>query len=166
MGKRQAEKYLISEATKRNWDKLHANDKGKLTRRANKSQSQKLLVPDGYVTAGSLRRFVETLMENDYPLPDLIFTLCALKIEQNKASQANQDRFLNEYGHYQRLEIEVPRQIAKNRQDDWIGYIYQSLVAEGQRILNGLYYTKPAIVDTMVEGIGLNEKQQLQFILN
>lgn len=161
MGKRQAEKYLISDATKRNWDKLHANDKGKLTRRANKSQSQKLLVPDGYVTAGSLRRFVETLMENDYPLPDLIFTLCALKIEQNKASQANQDRFLNEYGHYQRLEIEVPRQIAKNRQDDWIGYIYQSLVAEGQRILNGLYYTKPAIVDTMVEGIGLNEKQQL-----
>ena len=161
MGKRQAENYLISEATKRNWDKLHSNDKGKLTRRANKSQSQKMLVPDGYVSAGSLRRFVESLMEKDYPLNDLIFTLCALKIEQNKANKINQERFIKEYGHYQRLEIEVPRQIAKNRQDDWIGYIYQSLVTEGKRILNGLYYTKPAIVDTMLDGIHLADKQQL-----
>lgn len=161
MGKRKAEKYYISEATKRNWDKLHSNDKGKLTRRANKSQSQKKLVPDGYVSAASLRRFVETLMEQDYPLNDLMFTLCASKIEHNKASQANQERFMKEYGHLQRLEIEVPRQIAKNRQDDWIGYIYQSLVAEGQRILNGLYYTKPAIVDTMLDDIELNNGQQL-----
>ena len=161
MGKRQAEKYLISDATKRNWDKLHADDKGKLTRRANKSQSQKLLVPDGYVSAGSLRRFVESLMEQDFPLNELIFTLCALKIEQNKVCQVNQERFLNEYEHLQRLEIEVPRQIAKNHQDDWIGYIYQSLVAEGQRILNGLYYTKPAIVETMIDGIHLSDKQQL-----
>lgn len=161
MGKRQAENYLISNATKRNWDKLHSDDKGKLTRRANKSQSQKLLVPDGYVTAGSLRRFVETLMEQDLPLNELIYTLCALKIEQNKASKPNQERFFKEYGHLQRLDLEVPRQIAKNRQDDWIGYIYQSLVAEGQRILNGLYYTKPVIVDTMLEGIHLGDKQLL-----
>ena len=120
-----------------------------------------MLVPDGYVSAGSLRRFVTTLMERDYPLIDLIYTLCALKIEQNKASQTNQDRFFKEYGHYQRLDIEVPRQIAKNRQDDWIGYVYQSLVTEGQRILTGLYYTKPDIVDAMVEGIRLNDGQQL-----
>lgn len=161
MGKRQIEGYLISDATKRNWDKLHATDKGKLTRRANKSQSQKLLIPEGYVSAGSLRRYVETLLGSGYPLLDLIFTLCVVKIEQNKASQVNQKRFLEEYGHLQRLDIEVPRQIAKNRQDDWIGYIYQSLVAEGQRILNGLYYTKPAIVDTMVDGIELNDGEQV-----
>ena len=120
-----------------------------------------MLVPDGYVAAGSLRRFVETLMGQDYPINDLIYTLCAMKIEQNKASKPNQERFFSEYGHLQRLEIEVPRQIVKNRQDDWIGYIYQSLVAEGQRILTGLYYTKPAIVDAMLEGIRLTDRQQL-----
>ena len=36
---------------------------------------------------------------------------------------------------------------------DWIGFIYQSLTAEGSRILKGLYYTKPIIVNEMLSDI-------------
>ena len=39
--------------------------------------SQKTIVPDSYVMAGSLPRFVEELRQQNYPINDLIFSLCA-----------------------------------------------------------------------------------------
>lgn len=144
---------FISEATKRNWDKLNSSGNDRLKRRANKSRSQKIITPEGYVIAGSLPRFVEELRNTTYPINDLIFSLCALYVEHNRVNEANKRRFFEEYTHYQRLDVSVPRQILKNRQDDWIGFVYQSLTAEGQRILKGLYYTKPVIVNEMLSGI-------------
>ena len=121
--------------------------------RANKSRSQKIVTPEGYVMAGSLPRFVEELRDTTYPIDDLIYTLCALYIEHNRVSEANKSRFFEEYTQYQRLSVSVPRQILKNRQDDWIGFVYQSLTTEGRRILKGLYYTKPVIVNEMLSDI-------------
>ena len=146
---------FISKATQRNWDKLKANQKGRLTRRANKSRSQRIVTPEGYVTAGSLPRFVEELRDTTYPINNLIFSLCALYIEHNKVQEDNKCRFFEEYAQYQRVDVSVPRQILKNRQDDWIGFVYQSLMAEGHRILKGLYYTKPVIVSEMLSDIRL-----------
>ena len=82
-------KELISEATRRNWDKLKNGRADRLTRRANKSLSQKIITPEGYVSAGSLPRFVEDLKAAQYPINDLIFSLCALFVETNKVSEAN-----------------------------------------------------------------------------
>ena len=144
---------FISKATQRNWDKLKSNSSNRLTRRANKSRSQKIIMPEGYVMAASLPRFVEELRDTTYPIDDLIFSLCASYLEHNKVNEENKHRFLEDYTHYQRLGIEVPRQILKNRQDDWIGFIYQSLTSEGSRILKGLYYTKPVIVNEMLSDI-------------
>lgn len=151
----ETKKILISKATRRNWDKLKATQKGRLTRRANKSRSQKIITPEGYVMAASLPRFVDELRDTTYPLEELIFSLCAQYVEHNKVSEANRKRFFEEYAQYNRLDVSVPRQILKNRQDDWIGFVYQSLTAEGRRILKGLYYTKPAIVDEMLADIRL-----------
>ena len=136
---------FISEATKRNWDKLQHDGGDRLMRRANKSLSRKIITPEGYVTAGSLPRFVEELKTANHPINTLIFSLCAMFLEHNKVNEGNRKRFFEEYAHYQRIELEVPRQILKNRQDDWIGFVYQSLMAEGHRILKGLYYTKPVM---------------------
>ncbi len=144
---------FISKATQRNWDKLKNGRSDRLTRRANKSRSQKIITPEGYVMAASLPRFVEELRDTTYPISDLLFTLCALYLEHNKVNEANKHRFFEEYTHYERLGLEVPRQILKNRNDDWIGFVYQSLTAEGSRILKGLYYTKPVIVNEMLSDI-------------
>ena len=144
---------FISKATQRNWDKLKSNGSDRLKHRANKSRSQKIVTPEGYVMAGSLPRFVEELRDTTYPIDDLIYTLCALYVEHNKVSEANKSRFFAEYTQYQRLSLSVPRQILKNRQDDWIGFVYQSLTTEGRRILKGLYYTKPVIVNEMLSDI-------------
>ena len=146
---------FISDATKRNWDKLKTDQKDRLTRRANKSLSQKIITPEGYVMAGSLPRFVEELKMQLFPIRDLIFTLCAMFVEANKVNEANRKRFFEEYTKYQRIDLSVPRQILKNRQDDWIGFIYQSLTAEGRRITTGLYYTNPVIVSEMLSDIRL-----------
>ena len=151
----ETKEILISEATRRNWDKLKANQKGRLTHRANKSRSQKIITPEGYVMAGSLPRFVEELRNTTYSIEALIFSLCAQYIELNKVNEGNRQRFFEEYAHWQRADVYVPRQILKNRQDDWIGFIYQSLTAEGRRILKGLYYTKPVIVNEMLSDIRL-----------
>ena len=62
---------FISKATKRNWDKLKSSGADRLTRRANKSRSRKTIVPDGYVMAGSLPRFVEDLRNTTYPIDAL-----------------------------------------------------------------------------------------------
>ncbi len=141
---------FISKATQRNWDKLKNSGSNRLTRRANKSRSQKIITPEGYVMAGSLPRFVEELRDTTYPIDKLVFTLCAQYLEHNKINEDNRNRFFEEYAHFQRVDIYVPRQILKNRNDDWIGFIYQSLTAEGPRILKGLYYTKPVIVNEML----------------
>ena len=154
-------KIFISKATQRNWDKLKSSKTDRLTRRANKSRSQKIITPEGYVMAASLPRFVEELREACYPINDLIFSLCALYVEHNRVNEANRQRFLYEYAHYQRIEIDVPRQILKNRQDDWIGFVYQSLTAEGHRILKGLYYTKPVIVNEMLSDINILNGEKL-----
>ena len=151
----EAKEILISKATQRNWDKLKANQKGRLMKRANKSRSQKIITPEGYVTASSLPRFVDELRDTTWPINNLIFSLCASYIEHNAVNEANRKRFFEEYAPYQRLPISVPRQILKNRQDDWIGFVYQSLTAEGRRITTGLYYTKPAIVDEMLADISV-----------
>jgi len=151
----ETKKILISDATRRNWDKLKATQKGRLTRRANKSRSQKIITPEGYVMAASLPRFVEELRDTTYPLEELIFSLCAQYVEQNKVSEVNRNRFFEEYANCQRADVYVPRQILKNRQDDWIGFVYQSLTKEGSRILKGLYYTKPTIVNEMLSSIRL-----------
>ena len=151
---------LISEATKRNWDKLKEDGNDRLTRRANKSRSQKIIIPEGYVSAGSLPRFVEELETQHYQIKDLIFSLCTLYLEHNKVNENNKKRFFEEYPHFQRLPIEVPRQIIKNRQDDWLGFVYQSLTTEGSRILTGLYYTKPIIVEEMLQDIELTDNQR------
>ena len=144
---------FISKATQRNWNKLQHDGIDRLTRRANKSRSQRIIMPEGYVVAASLPRFVEQLKEADYPINELVFSLCALFLEHNRVNEANRQRFFKEYAHCRRIDLEVPRQILKNRQDDWIGFIYQSLTAEGSRIIKGLYYTKPVIVNEMLSDI-------------
>ena len=151
---------FISKATQRNWDKLKTSQKGRLTHRANKSRSQKVITPEGYVMAGSLPRFVEELRDTTYPIDELIFGLCAQYVESNKVNEANRKRFFEEYAHCKRADVYVPRQILKNRQDDWIGFIYQSLTAEGVRIVKGLYYTKPVIVDEMLSDISLRHDER------
>ena len=152
---------FISKATQRNWDKLKNSGTDRLTRRANKSRSQKIITPEGYVMAASLPRFVEELREAYYPIDDLIFSLCASYVEHNRVNETNKRRFFEEYTNYQRIDFEVPRQILKNRQDDWIGFIYQSLTAEGHRILKGLYYTKPVIVNEMLSDIRILNGERL-----
>ncbi len=153
-------KIFISKATQRNWDKLNNSGDDRLLRRANKSRSQKTIVPDDYVMAGSLPRFVEELRQQCHPINDLIFSLCAMKIEHNKVIDANAKRFFDEYSGYHRIELEVPRQILKNRFDDWIGFVYQSLMAEGHRIMTGLYYTTPAIVGEMLSDVQMTINQR------
>ena len=144
---------FISKATQRNWDKLKSDGTDRLKHRTNKSRSQKIVTPEGYVMAGSLPRFVEELRDTTYPIDALIFSLCAQYVEHNKVVEANRKRFFEEYAHYNKVDVYVPRQILKNRQDDWIGFIYQSLTTEGSRILKGLYYTKPVIVNEMLSDI-------------
>ena len=153
-------KIFISKATKRNWDKLKSSGANRLTRRANKSRSRKTIVPDGYVMAGSLPRFVEDLRNTTYPIDALIFSLCAQFVEHNKVNEANRKRFFEEYASCQKTDVYVPRQILKNRHDDWIGFVYQSLMAEGHRIMTGLYYTSPAIVDEMLSDVEMTERQR------
>ena len=154
-------KIFISKATQRNWDKLKNVGDDRLTRRANKSRSQKTIVPDDYVMAGSLPRFVEELRNTTYPIADLVFSLCAQYVEHNKVSESNRQRFFEEYAHCQKTDVYVPRQILKNRHDDWIGFVYQSLMSEGHRIMTGLYYTSPAIVDEMLSGVEMTNNQRL-----
>ena len=149
----ETKEILISEATKRNWDKLKHGGGDRLTHRANKSRSQRIITPEGYVMAASLPRFVEELKAENHPINELIFSLCAMFLETNKVNENSRKRFFEEYAHCHRIELSVPRQILKNRQDDWIGFVYQSLTAEGSRILKGLYYTKPVIVSEMLSDI-------------
>ena len=71
----------ISKATQLNWQRLHADVEGRLTRRANKTQSKRRVTAVGYAPSQKALQLLESVSHIDEPLPDVMFSLCCLKLQ-------------------------------------------------------------------------------------
>ena len=65
---------LISSATQRNWAKLNTADSERLKSRANKSRSQKKIVPDAYIASSGLEPLIREVGHCDADLKDIMYS--------------------------------------------------------------------------------------------
>ncbi len=150
----------ISEATKRNWSKLNPDRLDKLTSRANKSCSTKRVLPGNVKEIGRIKDFVDTLVLMNESVGNIIYSLCLQKISLS-GSACNIQRFIGEYSSFKDLKISMPEELLYDGAADWIGYVYQSLLTEGDRNVRGVYYTDKNIVSRMMGQISLNSDETL-----
>ncbi len=146
----------ISKATAYNWKKLGSNPEVKLTKRANKTQSKKRILALSYLNNDEANLLLEEVSGLEASIDDIMYSLAvsylrSAHIYDKKEVQA----FLAKYAGLKYIDIKVPDDVW-NVKEDILGFIYQSLMPEGERISFGQYYTNKQVVACM-----LNEKKLL-----
>lgn len=147
---------LISAATQRNWGKLGTEGSGKLKSRANKTRSEKTVVPDNYICRDGLDAVVAQMVSAAASDAEFFYSLCLQKLSRFESCE-NVRRFVSEYGGRGRVDVVVPESLLSDTGCDWLGYLYQLRVPEGQRNLRGQYYTSSKIVDNMLSRVTLGK---------
>ncbi|MCR5536473.1 MAG: N-6 DNA methylase [Succinivibrio sp.] len=147
-----------SASTRHNWDKLKSSKIGRLSARANKTLSSKIIIPEEYSLNITTLAFVHKLLalQSQFAAFDLIK---ALALDLLRAAQLLQKphviAFLNEYDLQAATlvpEFEPPL-------DEWdlLGLCYQALVTEGLRNQHGIYYTPSSIATDLTSKLDLQE---------
>lgn len=142
----------ISKATAYNWNRLDSDTAGKLTTRANKTLSARRVVAANYLKDGKASSLLEALTSNISPVKDVIYTLC---VDYLKAKglweRGHVQKFFSRQAACRITDIQPPEGLWDTG-EDVLGFVYQSLVSEGERNASGLYYTNRRIVDYMLSG--------------
>lgn len=149
----------ISNATKSNWHRLNTSLEGRLTNRANKTLSAKKVIASSYIQTNQATTLLEQLSSFDAPLEDIIYTLCIKKLEAaHILHKPNVQKTLAPYQSYQYLKLTISHEIW-DCNEDILGFILQSLLAEGERNETGQYYTNNSIVRTMLKGVHIQPNE-------
>ena len=153
---------IISDATRRNWDKLSVNTDGKLKSRANKQKSLKKIIPVEYLTDTNKIKLIERISElyKENSITEVIYNIAVslLQIEGIFNRQSVQELLLDFKREHNIGLIQIDVTIPKfNHLDDFLGALYQSLLTEGDKNKNGSYYTPKQIVNDMTFKFDLTE---------
>ncbi len=141
----------ISKATEYNWKRLNSNFQNKLTKRANKTQSVKRVVASNYIDYNPANQLLEVLSTSIFSIEDIMYSLCIAYLKHNKILQKkNVEKFISTYSEYSNIEFKLPYKIWDSK-EDVLGFIYQSLLSEGERNLTGQYYTNKKVVEYILE---------------
>ncbi|MGN0034021.1 MAG: TaqI-like C-terminal specificity domain-containing protein [Candidatus Limimorpha sp.] len=142
----------ISKTTEYNWKKLNSDSKEKLTKRANKTMSTRRITASNYLDDSKANLLLHKLLEIESPVESVIYTLvCSVLSYYGLAQKPHVRRFLQKYSHLECLNIDIPEEIW-DYGEDVLGFIYQSLITEGERNLTGQYYTCKSVVEYILDG--------------
>lgn len=148
---------LISKATEYNWKKLNGNLDTKLTKRANKTLSSKRIVASNYLNYEPANFLLKGLLQMSASVEDIMYSLCLSYLRTTQIiDKSNVKAFISKFNGYNNLAIVVPESVW-NTKEDILGFIYQSLITEGERNLTGQYYTNKKVVEYMLNGKVLKE---------
>lgn len=141
----------ISKATEYNWKKLNSNSAEKLTKRANKTQSKKRVIATNYLDYAPANQLLDIVLKIEESIENVMYSLCVSYLKHyNIFDKKNVQTFISQYAHYKQIAISVPERIWDEK-NDVLGFIYQSLITEGDRNLTGQYYTNKKVVDYMTK---------------
>ena len=147
----------ISKATAYNWKKLHSDSKEKLTKRANKTLSRKRIKATNYLDCPKANALLDMALTVDSSIDNIMFTLVYSALSHKGLLEKCHVRsFLQRYDYLECLDIDVPSDIW-DLDEDILGFIYQSLLTEGERNMSGQYYTCKSVVNFMLSGKELSE---------
>ena len=140
----------ISKATEYNWKKLNSDSKEKLTKRANKTRSKKRIIATNYLDAPKANMLLKNVMEIESSVENIMYTLAYSALSQNGILQRKHVKdFLQKYSHLEQVPIDIPAD-TWDSDNDILGFIYQSLITEGERNITGQYYTCKSVVEYIV----------------
>lgn len=140
----------ISRATEYNWKKLNSDSKEKLTKRANKTQSKKRIIATNYLDDSKANTLLKNVLEVDSSLENIMYTLAYSALSKNGLLHKQHVQvFLQKYSHLEQVSIDIPED-TWNYENDVLGFIYQSLITEGERNITGQYYTCKSVVDYII----------------
>lgn len=140
----------ISTATEYNWKKLNSDSKEKLTKRANKTQSKKRIIATNYLDDYKANTLLKNVLQVDSSVENIMYTLACSALSKKELSQKQHVQlFLQKYSHLERVSIDIPED-TWDSENDVLGFVYQSLITEGERNITGQYYTCKSVVEYIV----------------
>lgn len=150
----------ISQATARNWKKLHTSEEGRLTKRANKRNSQKRIFPVEYFCKPENLDFVQKVLkkadENEWPVDSFIMSLGINILKKSKIFEMDHvQNCLQEYRDIATIDDLLQMDLPEN-ENDLLGLFYQSLLQEGEKNIKGAYYTPCKVVKNMMKNFSFS----------
>ena len=147
--------HCISNATIRNWKRLHTQSAGRLTTRANKQKSEKRILPIEYMSDRNNIVFVQKILdyidENNIDILSAIFSLgIGLLRKNNIYKKPHVASVLEEYSGVPIIDYLSTTDLPAN-EFDFLGLIYQSYLQEGKKNLTGSYFTPQKIAYNMTK---------------
>ena len=152
----------ISKATAQNWHRLHTDGEGRLTARANKTRSTRRVVASGYVSSDKAQRLLAAVSHIGEPLPDVMFSLCCLQLQHyGLLHLTHVEESLKSFAEkYKLLAFAVDDDMWED-DDDLLGFVYQSLLTEGERNRTGQYYTRQEVAGEMLADVFVSDGETL-----
>ena len=149
----------ISKATEYNWKKLNSDSKEKLTKRANKTRSTKRIIATSYLDDYKANELLQRVRVIESTIANIMYTLvCSAFSQKGLLQKKHVQVFLQQYTDMECLNLDIPKDIW-NSDKDILGYIYQSLITEGEKNITGQYYTNRSVVEYILNGKALSENE-------
>ena len=172
MTKHDISKTTISEATSRNWARLHSNSSGRLMSRANKQLSTKTILPIEYFSnkenVGDIQRFVSYCKERNYSVEEVIYSVgVRLLKEAELLEKEHVAAVLSSWRSQSTLSslsapsssslLELPP--LPSDEFDLLGLLYQCFLLEGEKNRKGSYYTPLEVARNMTKNLDFSQGQ-------
>ncbi len=159
----EAKKYGISSATVYNWTRLKTNAENRLTKRANKRQSKKRVLPLEYVSNDKSIALVQSILDyiddnNIEILPAILSLGIDLLKKNNIYDKQHVADVLCEYSNVMVID-ELTKVSLPNDEFDVLGLIYQSYLQEGKKNITGSYYTPQKIAFNMTRNLDFSKDE-------
>lgn len=159
----EAKKYGISSATVYNWTRLKTNAENRLTKRANKRQSKKRVMPLEYVSNNKSIALVQSILdyidENNIEILPAILSLGIDLLKKNNIyDKQHVADVLCEYSNVMVID-ELTKVSLPNDEFDVLGLIYQSYLQEGKKNITGSYYTPQKIAFNMTRNLDFSKDE-------
>ncbi|WP_035295493.1 N-6 DNA methylase [Clostridium sp. MD294] len=154
--------HIISNATKKNWNKLHTKNNQKLTTRANKCLSQKNIIPLEYFCNTNNIKYIQNLLyivhSEKWNITSILLSLgINLLKKANLYHKKYVQNILKQYPYA--VITELLNDTLPNDEIDILGIIYQCLLTEGQKNITGSYYTPHNVVKNMTHKLDFSKGQ-------
>lgn len=153
----------ISEATTRNWKRLHSDGSGRLMSRANKQLSTKTILPVEYFSnkanIADIQRFVNFCKEQNYKVEEVIYSVgVKLLKEAGILEKPHVVAALKPLTPLMALKPLVPPPLPAD-EHDLLGLLYQCFLLEGEKNRKGSYYTPYEVAGNMTKGLDFSKNQ-------
>ena len=154
---------VISEATSRNWKRLHSNGSGRLMSRANKQLSTKTIVPVEYFSnkdnIADIQRFVSYCKERNYSVEEVIYSVGVRLLKE--AELLEKEHVAATLRALTPLMPLTPLRLPPLPSDefDLLGLLYQCFLLEGEKNRKGSYYTPYLVAKNMVKDLDFSKNQ-------